>query len=115
MSKTNRVRQEVAKCWALLKRDRIDERTNQPVDPLDEDDEEDDPLVVRQLKNTFKFYNSPKMIKSLMALDAPIHRVAITQECKFIYGGGLNCKIRKRDFNIQTCNVQSEKSRVKSY
>lgn len=110
LSKTGRVKQDIIKCWSLLKRERPEEKNIHSVDPLDEEDETEDSPAVTQLKNTFKYFGNFKIVRNIMTLDSTLHRVCITQESKFIYGAGNNCKIKKRDFNIDTSVILSDKS-----
>lgn len=111
MKKTDRVKQDIAKCWALLRREQAD--SNQKSD-TDTHSATDSSHIIRQLKATFKFYHPYKLTKNILNLESTLHRVALSQDGRFIYAGGNGCKIRKRDLSIQTNNTFSDKSRPAS-
>lgn len=74
----------------------------------------DDNALVKQLKATFKYHGPYKIIKNIVSLESTLHRVAVTDDEKFIFAGGNGCKVRKRDVQVQNSNTYSEKSRQPS-
>lgn len=107
LKKTDRVKQDIAKCWDLLRREKTETKENDVVSTTDNSH------IIRQLKATFKFYHNFKLTKSILSLESTLHRVDLTSDGRYIYAGGNGCKIRKRDLAIQTNNIFSDKSKHK--
>ncbi len=106
LKKTDKVKQDIAKCWALLRR----EQTENKQDVVHTNT--DNSHIIRQLKATFKFYHNYKLTKGSLTLESTLHRVDINSDGRYIYAGGNGCKIRKRDLAIQTNNIFTDKSIV---
>lgn len=104
--KTGRIKEDIVKCWNLLKRERDEELK---VDNVANMNDEDSSLIVRQLKATFKYYHNHRLIKNIVNLESTIHRIGVTSDDKFVYAGGNGCKLRKREIAVSTNNIFSDK------
>lgn len=106
LKKTEGVKQDIAKCYALLKRENKEDSKNLNFTG--------DSHLLDQLKQTFKFYGQYKVVKNVLTLESTIMRIAITGDNKFVYGGGSNCRIRKRELipptNAKDVSIYTEKS-----
>lgn len=107
LKKTEKVKHDIIKCWNLLKREKDEEIKT---DSLANFNHDDSSLLVRQLKATFKFYNSYKLTKNILNLESTMHRVVLTADNKFVYAAGNGCKVRKREMNVQSNNIFTDKS-----
>lgn len=107
LKKTEKVKLDIIKCWNLLKREKDEEIKT---DSLANFNHDDSSLLVRQLKATFKFYNSYKLTKNILNLESTMHRVVLTADNKFVYAAGNGCKVRKREMNVQSNNIFTDKS-----
>jgi hypothetical protein len=107
LKKTEKVKHDIIKCWNLLKRENEEEIKT---DSLANFNHDDSSLLVRQLKATFKFFNSYKLTKNILNLESTMHRVVLTSDSKFVYAAGNGCKVRKREMNVQSNNIFTDKS-----
>lgn len=106
LRKTEKVRTDINRCWGLLRKEGDEKKPAFSFNMSAGDDS----LIVKQLKSSFKFFGQSKLVKNIVTLDSTLHRVAITGDGNWIYAGGNGCKVRKRDVNIQTNNIFTEKS-----
>jgi hypothetical protein len=106
LKKTEKVKDDIGKCWSLLKRDAGDKNPGQIVV------NQDSSLIVKQLKAAYKFYHNIKLTKNILTLESTLHRIGFTKEASFVFAGGHGCKITRRDMKISSNNIFSEKSIV---
>lgn len=107
LKKTEKVKHDIVKCWNLLKREDEQEIKSDSINNLNQ---EDSNLMVRQLKATFKFYHPYKLTKNILNLESTMHRVSLSADSKFVFAAGNGCKVRKREMNNQSNNIFTDKS-----
>lgn len=105
LKKTEKVKQDINKCWSLLRR----EGETKPGEVLVN---QDSSLIVKQLKAAYTFYHNAKLTKNILTLESTLHRVGFTKDGSFVFAGGHGCKITRRDMKIASNNIFSEKSKV---
>jgi hypothetical protein len=107
LRKTEKVKEDIKRCWELLKRDLEEKEVVSVVSDLS------DAKLVKQLKATFKFYHPCKLQKNILSLESTLHRISLTKDNKFVYAGGNGCKLRKKDLSNNSNNVYTDKSRAR--